>query len=200
MPDGFSAHTLCAPIGPNFRPALFLMALLKKKKSDPAAAPSAAPEGEAPKKGGMLVMLLAPVLVFGASFGASTVFGTGGSAPAPVVEDHTPEPTAATHSAEWSPTKPAKTVSLDIMAISAGPQGQTLRIGLAVEVWKDDVELDQPRLRDAFTTYLRALNPEQLADPSFHVRMKRALLHRARVVEGQDVVADILITDFLLTS
>ena len=176
------------------------MALLKKKKSDPAAAPSAAPEGDSPKKGGggLLVMILAPSLVFGTSFGASTFLGIGGSAPVPVVEDK-PEPTAATHSVEWSPTEPAKTVSLETMAITAGPQGQTLRIGLAVEVWDSGTELDLPQLRDAFTTYLRALDPEQLADPSFHVRLKRALLHRARVVQGQDVVADILITDFLLT-
>jgi flagellar basal body-associated protein FliL len=177
------------------------MALLKKKKSDPAAAPSAAPEGESPKKGGgMLVMLLAPVLVFGASFGTSTFLGTGGGASAPATTEAKPEPTAAKLAAEWHPEKPAKTVSLDIMAISAGPQGEVLRIGIAVEVWKDDAELDQPRLRDAFTTYLRALDADQLSDPAFHVRMKRALLHRARVVEGQDVVADILITDFLLTS
>lgn len=177
------------------------MALLKKKKSDPAAAPTAVPDGESPqKKGGMLVMLLAPVLVFGASFGASTFLGTGGSAPAPVEEAHEPEPTAATHSADWSPEKPAKTVSLDTMAITAGPQGQTLRIGIAVEVWPYGHEIDEPRLRDAFTTYLRALNADQLSDPSFHVRMKRALLHRARVVEGQDIIADVLITDFLLTS
>ena len=176
------------------------MALLKKKKSDPAAPPSPAPEGDSPKKGGMLVMLVAPLLVFGASFGASTFLGTGKSAPAPESDAHAPQPTAATHSVEWSPDKPAKTISLDTMAITAGPQGQTLRIGLAVEVWSSDTEIDQPRLRDAFTTYLRALNADQLSDPSFHVRMKRALLHRARVVEGQDVIADILITDFLLTS
>lgn len=176
------------------------MALLKKKKSDPAAAPIAAPEGDSPKKGGLLVMLLAPLAVFGASFGASTFLGVGGSASAPSSYDTAPAPTAATHSANWSPSKPSKTVALETMAITAGPQGQTLRIGLAVEVWPSDVEIDQPRLRDAFTTYLRALNADQLSDPAFHVRMKRALLHRARVVEGQDVIADVLITDFLLTS
>ena len=43
-------------------------------------------------------------------------------------------------------------------------------------------------------------SPEQLADPAFHMKMKRALLHRARVVSGTDVVADVLITDFLLSS
>jgi flagellar FliL protein len=89
---------------------------------------------------------------------------------------------------------------LEALTITAGTRGQTLRVGLAVEVWDTGSEIDEARLRDAFTTYLRALDPAQLADPSFHVRLKRALLHRARVVSGQDVVADVLITDFLLRS
>ncbi|MGB6229164.1 MAG: flagellar basal body-associated FliL family protein, partial [Litorimonas sp.] len=79
-------------------------------------------------------------------------------------------------------------------------QGQILKIGISVEVWDADAYMDTARLRDAFTAYLRALDAEQLADPNFHMRIKRALLHRARVVSGPEVVADVLITDFLLTS
>jgi flagellar basal body-associated protein FliL len=174
------------------------MALLKKKKDKPAAPVSEAGSTPASKKGGLLLTILAPLLVFGASFGASYVLGDGHAA-APVTVDE-PEPTAATHSAEWNPATPPKTVTLDTMTLSAGPQGQTLRIGIAIEVWDKDADLEEVRMRDAFTTYFRALDPSQLADPSFHVRMKRALLHRARIVAGQDVVADVLITDFLLTS
>jgi flagellar FliL protein len=164
-----------------------------KKKKDKSAAPASAGGGQAaPKKKGKLGALLAPVLIFGATFGATWV--TGGNA-APIVE-HVEAPTAATHSAEWTPPSPAYTMPLEALTIT----GQTLRVGLAVEVWDTGTEIDEARLRDAFTTYLRALDPAQLADPSFHVRLKRALLHRARVVSGQDVVADVLITDFLLRS
>lgn len=173
------------------------MALMKKKKGTPAA-PAAAGDGDAtPKKGGKLLTLLAPVLIFGATFGAT--WFTGQSAPPPPpppVEDHT----AATHSADWTPPKPEFVLAMEPMTITAGTRGQTLRLGIAIEVWEKDPEIDAARLRDAFTTYLRALEPSQLADPSFHMRMKRALLHRARVVTGQDVIADVLITDFLLTS
>ncbi|WP_298915578.1 flagellar basal body-associated FliL family protein [uncultured Algimonas sp.] len=174
------------------------MALLKKKKGDPAlpASGDASGKGSGKSKGGLILAVLAPVLVFAAAFGASWFMG---EPPAPPPAP-APAPTAATHSADWTPSEPARTLALDTMVLTAGPKGQTLRIGLAIEVWDDTTEIDAARLRDVFTTYLRALDPAQLSDPSFHVRLKRALVHRARVVAGQDVVADVLITDFLLTS
>jgi flagellar FliL protein len=173
------------------------MALIEKKKDASAAPATAGDDTATPKKGGKLLTVLAPVLIFAATFGAT--WFTGQPAPAPktdVVETHT----AATHSADWTPPKPEFTLAMDPMTITAGTHGQTLRLGIAIEVWEKNPDIDVARLRDAFTTYLRALEPSQLADPSFHMRMKRALLHRARVVTGQDVIADILITDFLLTS
>jgi flagellar FliL protein len=173
------------------------MAIMKKKKGTPAAPATAGDTPVAPKKGSKLLPILAPVLIFGATFGAT--WFTGQSAPAPAsapVEQHT----AATHSANWVPPEPEYTLAMDPMTITAGTQGQTLRLGIAIEVWDREPDIDVARLRDAFTTYLRALEPSQLADPSFHMRMKRALLHRARVVTGQDVIANVLITDFLLTS
>lgn len=173
------------------------MALMKKKKGTPAAPATAGDETVAPKKGGKLFAVLAPVLIFAATFGATWFTAQPAPAPAPEpVEVHT----AATHSADWTPPKPEYTLAMDPMTITAGTRGQTLRLGIAIEVWEKDPDIDVARLRDAFTTYLRALEPSQLADPSFHMRMKRALLHRARVVTGQDVIADVLITDFLLTS
>ncbi|MEM7729193.1 MAG: flagellar basal body-associated FliL family protein [Pseudomonadota bacterium] len=173
---------------------------MKKKKGKPAA-PAAMPGPDAPSsksggKGAKLLAVAAPLLVFGASFGASYVMG---GAPVPAAPAPAPAPAASDHSADWRPPSPAQTVALETMIITAGPRGQTLRIGLALEMWESG-EVDVPRMRDAFTTYLRALEPGHLSDPAYHVRMKRALLHRARVVAGQDAVADVLITDFLLTS
>ncbi|MGJ8560737.1 MAG: flagellar basal body-associated FliL family protein [Litorimonas sp.] len=173
------------------------MAIMKKKKGKPAAPATAGDGVAAPKKSGKLLTILAPVLIFGATFGATWFTGQSAPAPAPAPIE---EPTAATHSADWTPPKPEYVLALDPMTITAGTRGQTLRLGIAIEVWDKDPDIDAARLRDAFTTYLRALEPSQLADPSFHMRMKRALLHRARVVTGQDVIANVLITDFLLTS
>lgn len=174
------------------------MAVMKKKKGTPAAPAAAGDGAAAPKKSNKLFTILAPVLIFGATFGAT--WFTGQSAPAPVAKATVEQHTAATHSADWTPPKPEYTLAMEPMTITAGTRGQTLRLGIAIEVWESDPDIDVARLRDAFTTYLRALEPSQLADPSFHMRMKRALLHRARVVTGQDVIADVLITDFLLTS
>ncbi|GHA89496.1 hypothetical protein GCM10009069_10780 [Algimonas arctica] len=177
------------------------MAIMKKKKGTPAAPASAgdsnAAPNSSPQKNGKLLTILSPVLIFGATFGATWFTKPSAPLPAPIeIEDHT----AATHSAEWTPPEPEYTLAMDPMTITAGTHGQILRLGIAIEVWEKDPDIDVARLRDAFTTYLRALEPSQLADPSFHMRMKRALLHRARVVTGQDVIANVLITDFLLTS
>lgn len=174
------------------------MALMKKKKGTPAAAATAGDGDAVPKKGNKLTATLAPVLIFAATFGATWFTRQPVAAPSTVaaVEEHT----AATHSADWNPPKPEYVLAMEPMTITAGTRGQTLRLGIAIEAWKNEPEIDAARLRDAFTTYLRALEPSQLADPSFHMRMKRALLHRARVVAGPDVIADVLITDFLLTS
>lgn len=184
------------------------MALMKKKSaaakagSPPAGGDAAA---AAPKKGGKLIFILTPIAVFGGAFGASYLTGSGSAAApaaaeASATDSHDGHAKDSHGSATWLPQRNAKTLALEPLTITAGTQGQTLRIGLAIEVWDADAEIDVAKLRDAFTTYLRAVEAEMLSDPSFHMRMKRALLHRARVVTGQDIVADVLITDFLLTS
>lgn len=168
----------------------------KKKKGDKAKADD---DSVKPKSGGKLLGLLAPLAVFGAAFGASWFAAP--DAPVQVVEAvPDAEKTAATHAAGWTPATPDLTLDLDPLTITAGGEGQVLKIGLALELWDRHAEIDTARLRDAFTAYLRAVDPDQLANPSFHMRLKRALLHRARIVSGEDIVADVLITDFLLTS
>ncbi|GLQ21453.1 flagellar basal body-associated FliL family protein [Algimonas porphyrae] len=185
------------------------MALMKKKSAAPKAGTppdSGGAAAPAAKKGGKLGLILTPLAVFGGAFGASWLGGA--PAPAPATEHVEAAKGAAgdIHAedssmiAAWLPGKHATTLALEPLMITAGSQGQTLRIGLAIEVWDSEAPIDVAKLRDAFTTYLRALEPDMLSDPSFHMRLKRALLHRARVVTDQDVIADVLITDFLLTS
>ncbi|MEM9599382.1 MAG: flagellar basal body-associated FliL family protein [Pseudomonadota bacterium] len=182
---------------------------MKKKSAAPKAGSppdSGGTAAPAAKKGGKLGLILTPIAVFAGAFGASWLGGS--PAPAPVVEqaetskDEVGDIHAEDESmiAAWLPGRHATTLALEPLTITAGSQGQTLRIGLAIEVWDADAPIDVAKLRDAFTTYLRALEPEMLSDPSFHMRLKRALLHRARVVTEQDIIADVLITDFLLTS
>lgn len=172
------------------------MAIMKKKgkKAD------SADDGAKPESGGKLLGLLAPVAVFGASFGATYIKAPDAPPPAAEIAADDAHHVAETHTTEWTPPKPSLTLPLEPLTITAGAEGQVLKIGLALELWERNADIDRARLRDAFTAYLRAVDPEQLANPSFHMRLKRALLHRARVVSGQDVVADVLITDFLLTS
>lgn len=147
------------------------------------------------KKPSKLGAILVPLVAFAAAGGAS--FALTQSPAAPV---HT-EPMSAKPSepAAWAPPKPEKTVAIEPVLVSLGEANRVLKLGLALELADGDIDPDTPRLRDAFTGYIRTIGPEAISDPNFHSQLKRQLLHRARVVLGPESVTDILITDFMIT-
>lgn len=168
--------------------------MAKEKKK---AKPDAGDEGAKPSKLGKIMGLLSPLLVFGAAFGAHWQFGAAPSEPVVAQEDTM---TADSKPAvDWAPPPPAYIVSLDPMTVTIGQQGKLIKIGLALEAATDEIDPSDPRLKDAFTGYLRAIEPDMLSDPNFHIELKRQLLHRARVTLGMQTVQGVLITDFLMT-
>lgn len=166
-----------------------------------------APKGEAPleegedaggkSKGGLIGAILTPVLLGAASFGM--VY----SLPEPEVvmapdEDHDVKPEA--EAVSFTPPE-LGIVELNEFVLSIRSDRQVLRILLALETPKDNVENIDPndlRLRDAFMSYLRAVEVEQLADVSFLPQLRAQLLRRAKLVLGEDNVSGILVTDFLI--
>lgn len=162
-----------------------------KDKADGADSAQAATDAKPPSK---LGAILVPLVAFLAAGGASFAL-TGSPAPAapvPTIVD-TPKPVA------WSPPKPAKTVAIAPILVSLGEPDRVLKLGLALELTESSLEPDTPRLRDAFTGYVRTIGPEAISDPNFHSQLKRQLLHRARMVHGVDTVSDVLITDFMIS-
>ncbi|MDE3123507.1 MAG: flagellar basal body-associated FliL family protein [Paracoccaceae bacterium] len=55
-----------------------------------------------------------------------------------------------------------------------------------------------PRILDVMNTYLRAVEPSDLEQPSVLVRLRAQLLRRIQIVTGEGSVRDLLVTEFAL--
>jgi flagellar FliL protein len=63
---------------------------------------------------------------------------------------------------------------------------------------KEEVEKILPRVVDVLNSYLRALEPADLEDPSSLTRLRAQMLRRVQVVTGIGKVNDLLIMEFVL--
>ncbi|GLQ28500.1 flagellar basal body-associated FliL family protein [Sulfitobacter pacificus] len=63
---------------------------------------------------------------------------------------------------------------------------------------KEEVEKLLPRVVDVLNSYLRALEPADLEDPSSLTRLRAQMLRRVQVVTGIGKVNDLLIMEFVL--
>jgi len=165
--------------------------MARKKKKTASDDNAAAPE----KKSKNLLGLLTPVFVLAAAFGGNWFFG--GAAPTPpTVHDEASHVQQATR---WSPPPANHIVELNPIVVSISPSNKLLKIGLALESTTTDIDPNDPQLKDAFTTYLRSVTPQMLAQPDFHMQLKKQLLHRAQHTLGRDIVQGLLITDYLVS-
>lgn len=63
---------------------------------------------------------------------------------------------------------------------------------------KEEVEKLLPRVVDVLNSYLRAVEPADLEDPSSLTRLRAQMLRRVQVVTGTGRVNDLLIMEFVL--
>lgn len=172
----------------------------KPKKEKGGATPDPnAPEGEEGKKskGGLIGAILTPLLLAAASFG--TVYSLPGQEIVPA-ESHDEEETYAEPTLQIA-AKDLGIVELNEFVLSIRQERQVLRILIALEGPESAVSHIDPndlRLRDAFMSYLRAIDVEQLEDVTFMPQLRAQLLRRAKLVLGDDKVSGVLITDFLI--
>ncbi len=92
-------------------------------------------------------------------------------------------------------------INLEPFTVSLKGRDRILRLSLAIEAPSDmaeEIDADNPKLRDAFMGYLSALGMEQVEEASFLIRMRAQLTRRAQFVLGADMVQTILITDFMV--
>ncbi|MEM7487492.1 MAG: flagellar basal body-associated FliL family protein [Pseudomonadota bacterium] len=94
-------------------------------------------------------------------------------------------------------------VELDPLQISVGGEGsiRQLRFRAYLQLGEGDARAVtdvQPRILDIFSTYLRALPPATLEDPTALLRVRSQLLRRVQLLTGPDAVDDLLIIDFVI--
>jgi flagellar FliL protein len=171
----------------------------KKKKEKKAeqdggdTAEGKAKSGGIVPKAGMLVAMLA------VSFG--TVYLLPRPDPAPAVDPSAEDGHGAEVEHEMDLEEHTDYFALTPFTISLQGNNRILKIGITLEVVSDEADYmdpSDPKVRDAFTGYLRALRLEQIEDAAFMVQMRSQLLRRAQLILGQENVRGILITDFLV--
>ena len=94
-------------------------------------------------------------------------------------------------------------IPIDPITVSL-PQGSAqshLRFRAELEVPRDyasDVEAVLPRIVDVLNGYLRAIEANDITDPSALTRMRAQMLRRVQVVTGPEQIQDLLIMEFVL--
>ncbi len=94
-------------------------------------------------------------------------------------------------------------VPLDPMVItlSSGSDRQLLRFTAQLDVNPaavEEVEKIKPRIIDILNGYLRALEVEDLEAPAALIKIRSQMLHRVRIVAGENRVNDLLVMEFVL--
>ncbi|MDB2438738.1 flagellar basal body-associated FliL family protein [Hellea sp.] len=173
----------------------------KKDKTKKAAAKALDFEtgDEAPKKkGGVVGSFVTLVALGAASFG--TVFMLPGNNQAPMAS-YNEESSHHGHEAKLDLTEDTSYLELTPLTISLQDDARILKIGITLETLEgeeDYIDPNDPKIRDAFVGYLRALRLEQIEDAAFMAQMRAQLLRRAQLILGAENVRGILITDFLV--
>ena len=163
--------------------------------------PEAQPEDGKKKSSGFMSQILMAVALGAASF--ATVYFLPREEP-PMAVCEMQETVENTHK-EFEPPSLDEIVFVELkpllVSLGTSADGHHLKIGLTLEAREGheyDIEHAEPKLRDAFTGYLRAVSVTQLEDPAAMVRLRAQLLRRAKVILGTDTVHGVLITDFLV--
>lgn len=167
------------------------------RKSKKSPAPQGGGESEPAKKGGFVGGLVTLIVLGAASFGSVYMLP-------PPHHDPALNDASADHRAEEKKinfTEEAGFLELAPLTISLEERSRILRIGITLETRAGEeayIDPNDPRIRDAFMGYLRALRLEQIEDAAFMAQMRSQLLRRAKLILGADNIRGILITDFLV--
>lgn len=88
-----------------------------------------------------------------------------------------------------------------LVSLGSAAQGKTLRLEGYIEVpnqFLEDVKSQLPRLLDSINLYLRAIESQELEDPSALLRIRMHVLKRVQAIVGNDRASDFLISKFVI--
>ena len=163
---------------------------------------SGAQDEEAPKKKSKLPMLLGLVLAI--VLGGGGFFAVYSGMILAPDESHAAEEDEAAMSAEEVLDLPQVAfVPLDPLVINLGSAAASrhLRFRAQLEVvpeYQQQVTDMLPRVLDVLNSYLRAVNAEDLEDPTSLIRLRAQMLRRVKIATGEGRVKDLLIMEFVL--
>jgi flagellar FliL protein len=154
-------------------------------------AADAKPAGGGAKKGGMLGLVIGGVLMLGLGGGAFyAVYSADGHADEAAHGDaHGVAPPT------FMPMAPI------LVTLGKGDELRQLQLTAQLEVTPEklaEVTALTPRVLDVLNTYLRAVDPAVIEDPSAMLRMRAQMLRRVQVVTGEGLVRDLLVSEFIL--
>lgn len=152
-----------------------------------------AEEGEEPKKGGKLGLLIGLVLALICGGGGFYAVYSGMVLAPTDHEEHAEAPSKVSKMAVFVPIEPM-IVSLGVNA------SRQLRFRAELEVdpaHESDVAHMMPRILDILNGYLRAVELAELQDPTALIRLRGQMLRRVQLVTGKGNVRDLLITEFV---
>ncbi|MDB6182661.1 flagellar basal body protein FliL [Paracoccus fistulariae] len=147
------------------------------------------PAEQVPKKKRKLIPILVAVALAGAGF-ASTYMGF-----------WTPSALLVSDGAKKEPS--SKPAFVEVPPLDLSIAGSRLNLWLATsietdEAYKKDVEAQMPRVLDAYTIFLTAIDPAAYDKRGVLEIIRAELLSRTRQALGEDMVNDLLITEFRL--
>ena len=169
----------------------------KDKKAKNKASKLADGESPPSKKGGLVSSLVTLIVLGATSFG--TVYMLPAPQKPPMVTEATTEHSLDQKKIDFS--EETGFLELTPLTISLQERSRILKIGITLETAAGEeayMDPNDPRIRDAFMGYLRALRLEQIEDAAFMAQMRSQLLRRAKLILGPDNIRGILITDFLV--
>jgi flagellar FliL protein len=169
--------------------------------TDAAAVPADAAPAEPPrrKKLGLILGLVGALALGGGGFYAvwsgmvdpAGLFAGGGGHG----EGGHGEPAALPSDVAFVPMEPI------MVSLPPGSSARLLRFAGQLEVAPEHaaaVAALMPRIVDVLNTYLRAVEPRDLEQPSALAPLRAQMLRRIQVVTGEGKVRDLLITEFVL--
>ncbi|MEO1749654.1 MAG: flagellar basal body-associated FliL family protein [Pseudomonadota bacterium] len=94
-------------------------------------------------------------------------------------------------------------VPLDTLVVSLGNRARARQLKFTAQLEvepaaKEEVETLKPRVLDVLNTFLRAVDENELEEPTAMMRLRAQMLRRIQVVTGEGRVKDLLIIEFIL--
>lgn len=156
---------------------------------------------DAPKKGSSKISFLIAIVMAILGAGAGFYVSTSGMLSSDIVEQVPQKESNRT--APSSEVSTLAFVPLDpiIVSFSEGNNRRLLRFVGNLDVDPNSVAeigILKPRIADILNGYLRSLDLEDLEEPGALLKIRSHLLHRVRIVAGEDRVKDLLIVEFVI--